>query len=421
MKWCRSFFITIYLAGISACYANSTPEPTLTPIQAPPFMGKLFFDMNGSGLQDESSFVYDSKRLSDERQPLQADLLVVITDYVNNHPDLKDGDLITLAEPDLSGYEVCIKDECKITTSDGSFSIPNNTGSTVAHLKITDPNANIPALAMRYINEWKGSIVVEAYMMNNVEVPKQQLTNTNIIPIKNGVNIKFEKVNTIGLIQGFLTIPFISTQIRNPTILSYFDIVGNRLFDDNGKNTFFTSQDGITLSYDGLMTKPEYWDSNGNVTIGVGDSHTGYDYLVPIGNYIISSGRTSENFNFCLGDKDCNYEIRINNWFIDPDNQNEHFGNCYGHLNAILINSNQTVYRGQIIGLSGNSGYDTNGRPPMLHFHLDKRVLEGWKYFDPYRTIIKTDPLPQNYWGSEVSYWTVDNLPQFTNIELPIK
>ena len=52
------------------------PTPTVTPVV---IEGRLFFDMNGSGLRDEASFQYDSARLADERQPLQADLLAAIT------------------------------------------------------------------------------------------------------------------------------------------------------------------------------------------------------------------------------------------------------------------------------------------------------------------------------------------------------
>ncbi len=48
-----------------------------------------------------------------------------------------------------------------------------------------------------------------AYEMNGVEVPEQHLNDTEMIPISNGVYIdQFKKENKIGLMQGFLTLPF---------------------------------------------------------------------------------------------------------------------------------------------------------------------------------------------------------------------
>ena len=79
--------------------ATYTPNPTPTNTQLPPFVGKLFFDMNGSGLHDEATFQSDSVRLADERQTLQPDLEKSIDAYINQHPELQEGDLVTILEP----------------------------------------------------------------------------------------------------------------------------------------------------------------------------------------------------------------------------------------------------------------------------------------------------------------------------------
>jgi len=54
--------------------ATYTPSPTATYTPVPPLEGRLFFDMNGSGLPDEATFNYDPVRLPDPRQPLQQDV-----------------------------------------------------------------------------------------------------------------------------------------------------------------------------------------------------------------------------------------------------------------------------------------------------------------------------------------------------------
>jgi hypothetical protein len=131
-----------------------SPSPTATPLV--PVEGRLFFDMNGSGLRDEATFNYDPERLADPRQPLQQNLINVVNNYISAHPDLKNGDLITIEEPGLSGYTLCVQADCVQTDQQGNFSLPNKSGTSRVNIKITDPNAVNPALAMRYILERVG-------------------------------------------------------------------------------------------------------------------------------------------------------------------------------------------------------------------------------------------------------------------------
>jgi murein DD-endopeptidase MepM/ murein hydrolase activator NlpD len=138
------------------------------------------------------------------------------------------------------------------------------------------------------------------------------------------------------------------------------------------------------------------------------------DYLVPKGNWIISGAPTSRVW-FLAGPD----ELRVNLMFQNPENPGIDYDNCYGHLSVQLVEMDQTIYRGQIVGLSGNSGeYYPPPRPPGLHFHVGKAVEGGgWYYLDEYRTIVNLDPLPENFWGNPVSLWTSDNLPQFPRID----
>ena len=97
----RTFSVLCLIFLLSACVeqitsvATITPlpditaQPTVTPSPLPPITGKLFFDMNGSGLQDESTFIYEPDRMNDPRQLLQPDLSIAIADFLASHPEIK--------------------------------------------------------------------------------------------------------------------------------------------------------------------------------------------------------------------------------------------------------------------------------------------------------------------------------------------
>jgi len=470
---------TLTITQTPIATATFTPSPTSTPV--PPLEGRLFFDMNGSGLPDEATFNYDEARLNspinqivrayisafpdsyyqperlagledtieeyisaypdalrDETHPV---LLKVIDDYVSAHPGIEDGDLITMDEPGLPGYTVCVQSECAQTDQEGSFSLPNASGASRASIKITDPYADFPAWAMRYINDWKGAVTVPAYTKDidaatmarlttiplcdadlealvckldedTLQVRDQHLNDTSIIPIAKGTSIKSGQDNNIGLMQGFLTLPFVSEQVPKPFIWGYFDIIGKRILNDN--ITYNDTQDGIILNYDGKYNLPIDFSRvlNGEHFSGVGDSHTGLDILLPMGTYELSALPTSKVLS--LAGPPSYPEFMTFLWFENPNNPANHYMTVYGHQNNQLVNSDQTVYRGQIIGLSGNSGVDPPPCVQQVHFDLEERIPEGWFFIDPFRTIITLNPLPDNYWGSPASWWTSDNNPQFS-------
>jgi murein DD-endopeptidase MepM/ murein hydrolase activator NlpD len=455
--------------------ATYTPSPT-TPA---PLEGRLFFDMNGSGLPDEASFDIDLERLNspvnqlvrdyistnpstyyqpdkvsvlkaqiedyisvhpdtlrDEMHPV---LLKTLDDYVQAHPGVEDDSLITIDEPALGNYTVCKQNDCVQTDEQGNFSLPNPSGASSASIKVTDPYADFPAWAMRYINNLKGPGFVPAYTKDvdaatmarlttipgcdidlaalvcklnetTLQVRDQHLSDTSIIPIEKGTVIKLGEDNNVGLMQGFLTLPFVSEQVPKPFIWNYFDILSNLLFDDAGKNTFLSSQDGMMLNYNGMYHQivppaSQFSELTRFVHLsGVGDSHTGLDYLVPVGNYVVSGAPTSSVW-FLLDEHTANLLFPI---------AGENFETAYGHMTNLVVDLDQVVYRGQIIGISGDDG---EGAVPQLHFHLGKRTPEGWYYLDPNRYTVGLDPLPENFWGSEVSWWTNDNNPQFPRID----
>ncbi len=364
MKWYKLLLIIFFICIVSACSSNksisatNTPQPTIASTQPPPVTGRIFFDMNGSGLQDESSFVFDPERLDDNRQPLQPDLDKAIKEYISTHADLKKGDLVTLSEPVLSGYKVCIDQECATTTSDGSFSIPNKTGNTTALLNITDPNANKPALAMRYINEWKGAKTISAYEMDGLKIPEQHLNFTISNSIQSGLSFSAAKVIKIGLMQGLYTLPFNTKE--NFLLFGFFDT-------DNSKNIH---------NYLGSQTR-----FNPGQTIGTEDGHPGIDFKISSSNLL---------YAFAPGIINNGDNGRGALWVAISGNKvNAHVG----HISKYLLVGQTEVYRGMIIALSGSSG---TGWP-----HVHMQIGDGIDFF---RDL---------YTKNSISYWTVDNLPQF--------
>jgi len=426
--------------------ATYTPSPTIIPTATPltPLEGRLFFDMNGSGLMDEATFNYDPERLADPRQPLQPDLGKVVNDYVSAHPDIKDGDLISIEEPGLSNYTVCVQADCVQTDAQGNFSLPIPSGASRASIQITDPNADNPALAMRYINDWKGPVVVPAYTKDvdaatmarltsipgcdidlaalvcklndaTLQVRDQHLNDTNIIPIGDGTYIKSGAYNNVGLMQGFLTLPFVSEQVPDPFFQNYFDIYSVNFWPDNF--TVNDARNGLVQIYKGNAPPPlSEQDAlrvrSGEHIVGQDDAHIGIDFLVDFASNLVSTIPTSTVM--FVKPKD-DYGVDVHLMSDNPENADNPYVTNSSHMFFSLVENNQRVFRGQIIGLSGDESPHISF--PQLHFHLVKMMNGGWFYLDPFRYIIPLDSLPTPFAGSEVSYWTSDNNPQFSRID----
>ena len=400
-----------------------TPEPTPTPV---PLEGRLFFDMNGSGLKDEASFNYDAERLTDERQPLQADLLAAIEAYVAGHPELIDGDLITLEEPGLSGYTVCAKSNCVTTDAEGKFQLVEPDVDRFLNISIKDPNAGTPALEMRYVNKWKGEVTVPEYTKDvdantmasldivpgceedaealvckldgdTLQVRDQHLNDTTILPISKTVQIGENP--EIGLMQGFLTLPYSVLDAKNYWLSNYYDL-----------NTTL----GAVRNYLGVRTLI-YDPSQSKGLNGTSDAHVGIDFEGPIGLIV-----TSSMSGFVNGIYNGNSLIVITGQKNTVSSKNTI---APGHLKTSLLEIGDFVYAGQIIGINGM----TNTSHPHIHFgfNTNQEQLNGVDSgIDPFMDLVETNPhfeivnsggkydLSKTLIGSP-GYWTVVNLPIF--------
>jgi len=369
--------------------------------------GRLFLDMNGSGLRDKATFNYDPERLADPRQPLQPDLAEVVDDYVSAHPDIKDGDLITIEEPGLSGYTVCAETDCAQTDPQGNFSLPIKSGTSGAWIQIADPNAGTPTLAMRYINIWNSAVTVPSYTQDvdtatmakiaiitncdadaeaqvckqdadTLMVRDQYWNDTKIIPVGDGISIKLGADNNIGLMQGFLTLPFVSEY--SISVSNYFDVDPTSCPSGSEPHSC-----------------PNIRDWQGNTKTY--DQHTGIDFLASTGIPIIAAA-PGEVLSVGYDDASGNYAIvKVNDSLVLQ----------YNHMSEVNVTEGEIVERGTQIGLVGSTG---NSSRPHLHFEL--RIND--QPTDTFRYIVNLSLLPDPFAGSEVSYWTTDNFPQFSHI-----
>ncbi len=317
----------------------------------PKITGELFFDMNGSGLRDETAFVYDNEFFDPENFEGRPELF----EAVQQLGELENGQLVVMQEPTLyDGLEVCINDICNAPESDGSYSISFDELPEVGKLVIHDLHSDEPALALRYVNEFKEDVFVPSYEMNGVVVPDQHLNDTAVRKISNRLYIMVEdnKEYDFGLMQGFMTAPFLSNQMQKFDLYNHFDL----------------DPEGLSVrNYDGYVDYEYYRDQ-----------HMGDDWSCEKGDWIVLTmpGFVYEAVERPNGNK----QVSVN-----------HMGGFMtgsAHLDSVLVTEGE-AQRGRIIGTCGESG-----SPGYIHLHLslwdgDRRDSEGWPAaMDPFRDLI---------------------------------
>ena len=65
--------------------------------------------------------------------------------------------------------------------------------------------------------------MIEAYEMNGVQVPEQHLNDTEVLPIDEELSYKAGEEIELGLMQGFLTLPFPCNAPDSLMFISYSD------------------------------------------------------------------------------------------------------------------------------------------------------------------------------------------------------
>jgi hypothetical protein len=371
-----------------------TPEPTSTPSPVE-VSGLLFLDANGSGLRDDTSFICPKENAT------SASLEYFFPNVCNSD---KVGKLVTVREPSLSKISVCYNENCTTTKEDGTYSfiLSGISDRETVNLKVTDPNAQVPELALKYFNKWNKAVVIPPSKTNGIDIPEQKLNDTKVFPLASGFSAKVGADNQMGLMQGVFTYPFWATQYPTPLIQNYFDILGIRAWDD-AIGRYNESRDGVSLNYNGEYNK-DVGPHSGKISVG--DSHNGVDFLpVPLGKWIVNGGLTSYVYYLATGD-----EFRIILEFPTPDNDSKcrQWYSGYGHLaGPHIVREGQTIYHGQIIGVSGDTGED---HLPQLHYDNYKLCGNLQTYQDFFRYTVEVNSGWKNFWGNPISLLTVDNI-----------
>ena len=374
--------------------ATSTPAPTATNTPKPTYTlsGTIFFDFNGSGLQDVA---YDMNGEAVE-EPAIPDIPVCL---------------------DHNPYEDGIDEEnCIFSNEDGSYSFTDlKNGSHT--LYVVSPSDE-PAEAFRYVNVWKREVTIDEYTkdidtatMDSLEaikacetdsetlvckydedtllVREQHLNDTEVKLIEDGIDIRINGDNeeNIAVMQGFLTLPFNAEDFDQLSALYCFDHnggVGNR-----------TCYDGdSSLVYD--------------------DGHVGIDYGLPNGTILVAS--TEGKIDHWTS---TTYNGSSNNISVTtglPSKNGEHKPtSVFGHVALFLAEKDEKVYRGQIIALSGISG------TAWYHLHFDflfgpanpiqpDDYIPGGYQKDPYGV---EEGVPYNFEFEKAGFWILRNEPFF--------
>lgn len=365
-------FVTILLLIlISSCssvvetraISSPTEEPTTIPTPAPTptntteptytLSGTVFFDYNGSGLQDVA---YDMNGESVEEPGIP------------NVPVCLDHD----------PYELGIDDNFCIESNEKGFYTFVDLENGNHSLYVVSPSDEL-AEAFRYVNIWKREVTIEEYTknidtttMNSLEsietceadsealvckydeetllVREQHLNDTEVKAIENSIDIRVngDSEKDVALMQGFLSQNILGFEFDQPYISTFFD------HDDNSGDAL-DWRENTTIDY----CRQYSWPIN-----GICDNHFGTDFIAKKGTYVYAASPGSINFADKIGESK-HITVEHNTKFLTG----------YGHLETILVVFGQRIYSGQIIGLVGNTG--TFGDHLHFNFHDNTQKVDG--------------------------------------------
>jgi murein DD-endopeptidase MepM/ murein hydrolase activator NlpD len=191
---------------------------------------------------------------------------------------------------------------------------------------------------------------------------------------------------------GFLTLPFMGPHY----VTSIFDHCSPNYVPD-----------GLVCRYDGVMRYAGGFDETGPPSKAwlFYDGHDGIDYGLYYENIIAAAdGRVVYADWNRPGCATCGYgqEVRI-------DHGNG-ITTRYAHMSQILVANGQSVRRGQVIGISGNTGASTGE-----HLHWGVYRTDGFIAIDPYGwSGAEADP-----WPKDAGNLWLGGAPRFPDLAMP--
>lgn len=325
--------VAVTLAGCTVASPTATPPsqivvPTITPTEEP---SPTPSPTETTTLQPSPTPVPPTPTPTSTPLPVHTLSGHVFFDYNGN--GLQDD-----GEPGIQDAAVCIDSLesalCSISGPNGSYSIANVPAGS--HQVYVQGPTEGPATAFRYI-----SLSLAAF---------QEITTA--IPLTVGGD---ESLN-VAVMQGWL---YLSPKYL---IYSYFDL---------------DPRDGHVRNYEGNTTLalfPQFQP-------GTFDDHTGIDFSCNIGDEVRAFAPGRVIFVGDTGRGALAVEMIHRNGYTTH----------YGYLSRILVQNGQTVNRGDLVGLCGQSG--TNW--PHVHFQMGD---EGGKPVDPFKDLLDTSGQSENSW-----------------------
>jgi murein DD-endopeptidase MepM/ murein hydrolase activator NlpD len=292
------------------------------------------------------------------------------------------------SEPGIPSVKLCIEahngKECTQSEEDGSFQF-DNLDAGDHQLRVESPT-NDEQSEYRYIMVPNGYAEVPAYYAFGERVPKQRLPGIKIAAMGTPVQVSVEGETflNLALTQGYLTDPFSCQDRERITETHAYDLDPERgkVRDYTGNTSMeFTSSGRITDNHQAV----DWGNSNRNV-IGLPVRAAAPGIVAFVGEDYTTHG-------------DCRMVT-----IAHPDTGHK---TGYVHLEKILVNDNQEVQRGQILGTLGDSCTEW----PHLHFTFNPGWdpdSDDWSNKNPYRDTQD----PQSF-----TWWTVDNTPVCLELE----
>jgi murein DD-endopeptidase MepM/ murein hydrolase activator NlpD len=384
--------------------ATPTPEHTQSLVD---IKGRLFFDMNGSGLQDiataQKTEYFKEIPIDDYGYPFEhaRPELQQVINFIDETS--LDADLISIQEPGLySGLQVCISSlGCVQPDRNGYFTFKDTafTQGEEIKIEIKDENAAIPELALRFINQWKGSLTIAAHQANGIQIPEQHLNNTEFISISDGVDIIAGEKNHIGLTQGIYVL-----ELGKEEFGSYSGLMG---YDHD-------TRINRVMGYNSVSRDAEKFDEQDNV---IYDGHRGVDRNIPLGTFIRAPiGGVVEHIPGSIPDEN---QIRIRTTreitgYTMP--QYADYGTVIdlGHLSEVLIQNNQEVKTGQIIALSGMGISTWEHLHSNYYFGSVKHAMDDWSNNPLGKDAYALLPETVEYLREKVPDFQIDDMEMFS-------
>lgn len=187
-------------------------------------------------------------------------------------------------------------------------------------------------------------------------------------------------VNNLYKVIGFTHSGVISPVESDSLITDVQLYMGNAIFEELKKatNSNYTGKptsgiwskpvQGTVSSHFGVRVQP---------TKGASHNHKGMDIAAPLGTPVYAAANGKITFaGWANGYGNCIYmdNGNINNKLVTSR---------YGHLNSFIVNNNQSVSKGQLIGYVGSTGISTG---PHLHFEVreNSQAVNPTKYIGNY-------------------------------------